>query len=140
MRQALSDIAVVEVGFGVATSWCGKVFADLGADVVKVEPPEGDPLRADLGAFANLNTNKRSVAVERSGAASEELLQLVDGADLVVEAPGLAGLGEWGLAADEIMASRRGLSVVAITGFGAMGSYAGYAWSDLVGRRSVGFR
>ena len=63
MRQALSDIAVVEVGTGVAASWCGKVFADLGAEVVKVEPPEGDPMRADWGAFANLNTNKSSLVL-----------------------------------------------------------------------------
>ena len=61
MRQALSDVRVVELGSGVAAGWCGKVFADLGADVTKVEPPEGDTLRADAGMFAHLHTNKRSV-------------------------------------------------------------------------------
>src|SRR3954452_18636346 len=62
VRQALSDLRVVEIGTGVAAGWCGKAFADLGADVVKVEPPDGDPLRADPGMFAHLHTNKRSAA------------------------------------------------------------------------------
>ena len=46
MRQLLSDVAVVELSTDPAGSYCGKVFADLGADVVKVEPPAGDRERA----------------------------------------------------------------------------------------------
>ncbi len=72
MRQALSGISVVELAEGVAGAYCGKLFADLGADVVKVELPDGDGLRhrGDApkdddglyrgGAFLHLNTNKRS--------------------------------------------------------------------------------
>ncbi|MGY1773962.1 CoA transferase [Blastococcus sp. SYSU D00813] len=132
MRQALSDMTVVQLGSGVAADWCGKVFADLGADVTKVEPPSGDPLRAQRGAFANLNTNKRSVVLEASAAAGAELLALVEAADLVVETPGSGALADRGVDRAELMGSRPGLSVVAITGFGATGPYAGYAWSDLV--------
>ena len=89
VRQALSDLRVVEIGTGVAAGWCGKAFADLGADVVKVEPPEGDALRADAGMFAHLHTNKRSAVVEVSPAAVS-LSELLDGVDLVIEAPGSA--------------------------------------------------
>lgn len=132
MRQALSDISVVEVGTGVAASWCGKVFADLGADVVKVEPPGGDPTRfRDPGAFAHLNTNKRSVVVEPSSATAGDLEGLLEGADLVVEAPGLGALADWGIDREELRARRGSISVVAITGFGLTGPYAGYAWSDI---------
>ncbi|SEO54727.1 CaiB/BaiF CoA-transferase family protein [Trujillonella endophytica] len=138
MRQALSDIAVVQLGSGVAADWCGKVFADLGADVVKVEPPGGDPRRAQRGAFANLNTNKRSVVLEPTPAAAGELLELLGSADLVVEAPGSGGLADRGLDRGEVQASRPALSVVAITGFGATGPYAGYAWSDLVAQTFAG--
>ena len=138
MRQALSDISVVEVGSGVAATWCGKVFADLGADVVKIEPPGGDRLRADRGAFAHLNTNKRSATLERSGATAGGLLQLIDGADLVIEAPAYGALGDWGVDRDELMASRPLLSVVAISGFGVTGPYAGFAWSDLVAQAFAG--
>src|ERR1700687_1077345 len=98
MHQALSDIGVVELGGGVAASWCGKVFADLGADVVKVEPPEGDALRAEPAMFAHLNTNKRSAVLERSPATAGALWSLIERADLVVEAPGLGALGDWGIA------------------------------------------
>ncbi len=138
MRQALSDISVVEVGSGVAATWCGKVFADLGADVVKVEPPGGDRMRADRGAFAHLNTNKRSATLERSGATAGELLQLIGRADLVIEVPAYGALGDWGVDREELMANRPLLSVVAISGFGATGPYAGFAWSDLVAQAFAG--
>ncbi len=132
MRQALSDLAVVEVGTGVAASWCGKVFADLGAEVVKLEPPEGDPMRADWGAFANLNTNKSSLVLERSKVSSDELLHVLDDADLIVEAPGRGALVDWGIDGRELLAARRQLCIASISGFGATGPYAGFAWSDLV--------
>ncbi|WP_029429820.1 CoA transferase [Blastococcus sp. URHD0036] len=138
MRQALSDISVVQLGTGVAAEWCGKVFADLGADVLKVEPPSGDPLRAEPGAFATLVTNKRSMVLERSSDVREELLALVDAADLVVETPGSGALADWGVDRAELMDRRPGLSVVALTGFGATGPYAGHAWSDLVAQAFAG--
>src|SRR4051794_15529801 len=126
MRQALSDISVVEIGSGIAATWCGKAFADLGADVVKVEPPAGDRLRSDRGAFAHLNTNKRSVVVERSPAAAGTVWSLIDNADLVIEAPGLGALRDWDIETDEVLTRRPGTSIVSITGFGATGPYAGY--------------
>jgi crotonobetainyl-CoA:carnitine CoA-transferase CaiB-like acyl-CoA transferase len=132
MRQALSDIAVVEVGTGVAAGWCGKVFADLGAEVVKLEPPEGDPMRADWGAFANLNTNKASLVLGRSGDSSGELRRVLESADLIVEAPGLGGLADWGIDGHELLAEFPRLCIASISGFGATGPYAGFAWSDLV--------
>lgn len=138
MRQALSDICVVELGRGVAAAWCGKVFADLGADVVKVEPPGGDPLRSDPGSFAHLNTNKRSVALGRSGPDRERLQDLISTSDLIVEAPGQGALGDWGLKRDQLLRDRPTQAMVAITGFGLTGPYAGYAWSDLVAQAFAG--
>jgi hypothetical protein len=73
MRQVLSDLRVVETDSGVAASWCGKAFADLGPDVVKIEPPHGDRLRRDPGLFAHLNTKKRSVVLEVAPAATPAL-------------------------------------------------------------------
>ena len=132
MRQALSDVRVVEIGSGVAAGWCGKAFADLGADVVKVEPPGGDRLRSDIGMFAHLNTNKRSVVVEVSAAAAASMWELFAGVDLIIDAPGLGALRDWGIDRDELFARQPATSVVAITGFGATGPYSGYAWSDFV--------
>jgi crotonobetainyl-CoA:carnitine CoA-transferase CaiB-like acyl-CoA transferase len=138
MRQVLSDIRVVEIGRGVAASWCGKAFADLGADVVKVEPPEGDSLRVDPGTFAHLNTNKRSVVIEMDPAGAPPLWDLIAGADLVIETPGIAGLQNWDIDHEEVLHRHGPTSVVAITGFGATGPYAHYAWSDLVAQAFAG--
>jgi crotonobetainyl-CoA:carnitine CoA-transferase CaiB-like acyl-CoA transferase len=138
MRQLLSDLRVVEIGSGVAASWCGKAFADLGADVVKVEPPQGDRLRSDAGLFAHLNINKRSVVLEVAPAARPDLERWLQGVDLVIEAPGLGALRDWGVDRDELLAGQPATSVVAITGFGSTGPYGDYAWSDLVAQTFVG--
>jgi crotonobetainyl-CoA:carnitine CoA-transferase CaiB-like acyl-CoA transferase len=76
--------------------------------------------------------------MERSAAAVADLLALVEAADLVVETPGSSALADWGVDRAELMAGRPTLSVVAITGFGATGPYAGYAWSDLVAQTFAG--
>ncbi|MGE0878470.1 MAG: CoA transferase [Acidimicrobiia bacterium] len=128
MRQALSDIRVVELGGGITAGWCGKAYADLGADVVKIEPPGGDWLRAaDAGAFAHVNTNKRSVVLPYEPSSADELRRHVEGADLVIDLPGQGCLADFGLDHASIATN-----VVVITGFGATGPYANYAWSDLV--------
>jgi crotonobetainyl-CoA:carnitine CoA-transferase CaiB-like acyl-CoA transferase len=138
MRQVLSDIRVVEVGSGVAASWCGKAFADLGADVVKVEPPTGDRLRADAGMFAHLNTNKRSVVVEMAPVSAPVVWDLIADADLVIETPGTAELRHWDIDREKVFERHPSTCVLAITGFGANGPYANYAWSDLTAQAFAG--
>ena len=70
MPSALSDVVVLELATGVAGPYCGKLLADLGAQVVKVEPPAGDRMRKEYplvegeSVFFNwLNTNKLGVAM-----------------------------------------------------------------------------
>ena len=98
--HGLRGLRVVDFSIEIAGPYATKLFADAGADVVKVEPAEGDPLRrwsasgADLGGrdgamFRFLNTSKRSVVGQAQDA---EVQALVDGSDLGVEcgaAPGL---------------------------------------------------
>ena len=67
MRQLLSDIRVVEFSDEPAGAYCGKVFADLGATVTKVEPVGGSELRERPGAWLHLGTNKRSVVLGGRG-------------------------------------------------------------------------
>ena len=70
MQQVLSGVLVAELADGIPRSCCGKLFADLGADVVKVEPLSGDPLRfqgageTSGGAFLHFNTNKRGLVLD----------------------------------------------------------------------------
>jgi crotonobetainyl-CoA:carnitine CoA-transferase CaiB-like acyl-CoA transferase len=145
MRRALSGLKVVELADCVSGSYCGKLFADLGGDVVKVESPLGDEMRhrADAprdcdglfrsGAFVHLNTNKRSTVLDADSAQGRQMLTaLVDRADLVIEATGRASLAPWGLTWDALHDRAPGVSVVKISGFGATGPYADYAWDDIV--------
>ncbi|HEY3942732.1 MAG TPA: CoA transferase [Acidimicrobiales bacterium] len=144
MRQLLSGIRVVELAEGVAGSYCGKLFADLGAEVVKAEGPGGDPLRrlGDAGggpgqgrggAFLHLNSNKRSTVVD--GATEDgrrRLRQLVERSHLVIEATGRGRLQTFGLTWQDLHARVPGLSVVHVSGFGSTGPYADYRWDDLI--------
>jgi len=89
-RLPLEGVRVVEFAHMVMGPTCGLVLADLGADVVKVEPLEGDNTRRLMGAgagfFPIFNRNKKSLAVDLKAAAGREIvLRLIDGADVVTE-------------------------------------------------------
>jgi crotonobetainyl-CoA:carnitine CoA-transferase CaiB-like acyl-CoA transferase len=124
----LSGVRVLDLSSGIAGSYCTKLWADAGADVVKVEPPEGDPLRRwsasgsrpqgqDGALFAFLNTSKRSVVAELS---SPEVAELAAGADVIVESLAPGELGNLGLGS-----ANPSLVVVSITPFGQDGPWAG---------------
>jgi len=91
MPQSLLPLAryrILQVGSGIALDYCGKLFSDFGADVIKLEPPDGDDLRSfppileggESGVFAWLNTNKRSVTET-----AEALAALLPGADVLLD-------------------------------------------------------
>ena len=146
--MALEGVRVAEFGIGAALAYCGKLFADLGAEVVKVEPPGGDPGRHDpplvdrgdgvleSGVFAWRNTNKKSVVAAAAdvgrlreiAAASDVLLDARPGAG---EDPGPAGHAA-------LRSAFPGLTIVAISWFGADGPYRDYVGSDSVARALAG--
>jgi len=126
--------------------FAGKLLADLGMQVIKIEPPAGDPVRrlgpfkddrASLDAslrFAFLNGGKHSVTLDLSSSAGRGLfLRLVAEADVLLESfePGyLAGLG---LAPEAICERNPGLVMASLSGFGQSGPHAGYLAPDIVG-------
>ena len=130
----LEDLRVVDLSTDVAGAYASKFFATFGADVIKVEAPEGDPTRfleprlgdePDLGVlFAYLNTGKRSVVLNpsrRARAQRAKLQRLLLTADLIVES---GAPGEWtdrGIDFDALMAERPALVVCSITPFGQDG-------------------
>src|SRR5215831_2272228 len=95
---ALDGLRVVEYGGMIAAAYAAKLMADLGADVIKVEPPDGDPARRRgpfppgheddpeaSGLFLYLNANKRGVTLDpRREDDREALLALLDGADVFI--------------------------------------------------------
>jgi crotonobetainyl-CoA:carnitine CoA-transferase CaiB-like acyl-CoA transferase len=109
--SALRGIRVVELAEGVGGEYCGKLLADFGAEVIKVERPTGSPTRAmaplverggtvTSGLFAYLNTNKKSVTLETSSPDDLGLLhRLLAKADVVIDDHEDAWLAERGLGA-----------------------------------------
>jgi crotonobetainyl-CoA:carnitine CoA-transferase CaiB-like acyl-CoA transferase len=91
MATALDGLRVIELGGQIASPYATKLLAELGADVLKVEPPDGDPLRGwgGGGLFRYLNGGKRSAAIDLAATAGRDwLLTAATGADLVVESLG----------------------------------------------------
>lgn len=141
---ALEGITVIELGDRVSAPYCAKLFADYGAEVVKVEPPDGDvartwgPFLKDVpdpnasGVFHFLNTNKQSVTLDLDDDADRDrFLALVDHADVLIENQRPEALRARGLDYSSLAARNPGLVMISITPFGQTGPYAGWNASDL---------
>ncbi len=142
----LNGLKLVEVGGSVAVAFTGKLLADLGADVVTVEPPGGSHLRRlpphfqDIPGpgrsvlYAWLSTNKRSLTLDLEKARGKEFLQeLLRGADVLVRGP------EAGADVQAMKAANPRLSVTTISPFGMEGPYADYRANDLTLFATSGF-
>jgi len=129
----LDGVSVVDFSSILAGPYCGRWLADLGADVIKVEAPDGDylrtrsPLRDGKSAyFAQLNAGKRSVTLDlKVPAAVEAARGLAAKADVVLESfrPGV--MARLGLGYDTLAADNPGLIYCAISGYGQSGPDAG---------------
>ena len=143
VRGPLADLSVVELQ-SEAGAFAGKLLADMGADVVSVEPPGGGATR-DLPPFLDddphperslhfwhYNLNKRAVTLDWARPAGRDLLlRLLDGADALLEAAGPGALAASGLDDDALRADRPGLIHVSMTAFGSDGPRAHEQATDL---------
>lgn len=136
--RALGDLRVVEVGSGVAAPFCSRLFADFGAEVIKIEPSGGDPSRgwpsggADGALFAFLNTGKRSVVIDLRDESNHASLDgLLATADILIENLEPYEREHWGLQADDLLARHPQLIVVSLTPFGLTGEWADRPGGDL---------
>ena len=143
---AFSDIRVVDLSTGVAGAFCSKLFADFGADVIKVEPPHaGDetrrfgPFPNDLedpeasGIFQYLNTNKRGVTLDLNTPAGGDLLrELIPQSDILVESFSPNMMQDIGLGYPDIQKLREDAILVSITPFGQTGPWRDFQATDLV--------
>ena len=128
-RGALDALRVVDLSRLVAGNMLTKVLADHGADVVKVEPPAGDTLRAWKvkgveTSWKTLSRNKRSICLDlRSAEGIAIIRRLAAGADMLVESfrPGV--LEEMGLAPEELLAANPRLVVTRVSGWGQTGPF-----------------
>lgn len=144
----LAGIKVVEFGSTVAAPFCCRLFADFGADVIKVEPPEGDVLRwigprqNGVGLYGtSILRNKRLVALDlKRPEALAMARRLAERADIVVENFRPGTLERLGLGYEDIAKSNPGLVLVRISGFGQSGPYRGRAGYGVVAEAMAGVR
>ncbi|MGZ5174172.1 MAG: CaiB/BaiF CoA transferase family protein, partial [Burkholderiales bacterium] len=141
----LSDIRVLDLGQDVSGPFCARLLADQGADVIKIEPCDGDPARR-TGPFAGgephpeksirflyLNTNKRSVTLDISKPAGRSLLHsLARWADVLVENFEPRLRSSLGLDDQSLMQVNPRLVVTSISSFGSSGPYSDWKATDLV--------
>jgi crotonobetainyl-CoA:carnitine CoA-transferase CaiB-like acyl-CoA transferase len=141
----LSDVVVLELGSSIAAAYCGRLLAAFGATVIKVEPPDGDPMRAMPPFAANvrgpeaslsymyLNGGKQGITLASGSASGRGLLAgLVANADVVLDAMGPGVLPAQGLPFAQISALNPATILMSITPFGNDGPYRDYVASELV--------
>jgi formyl-CoA transferase len=139
-NDALTGLTVLEVASYVSGPFAAMLLSDLGADVIKIEPPEGDPFRgwgkSDYSAtFGSLNRNKRSVVLDlKTQDGRERLRQLAARADILVENFRPGTLARMGLGYDRLRAANERLIYCSISGFGARGPYRDYPGYDTIGQ------
>ena len=150
-QQPLTGYRVLDLS-GPLGVYCGKLMADVGADVVKVEPPGGDAMRR-IGPFVHdqphperslywlhFNTNKRSITLDiTSSEGADVFLRLVRRADIVVETFPPGFMDSLGLGYPRLSVERPGLVYVSITPFGQTGPYKDFKGSDLIGFAMGGY-
>ena len=143
--QALSGVRVIEYGQMVAAPYATKLLADLGADVIKVEPPEGDPARArgpfpgaavdpnSSGLYLYLNSNKRGITLDlRSEQGRNLFAALTAGADALVHNTPPREMNRLGLDYEALAARNPRLVMTSITPFGMEGPHSHYEATDLI--------
>jgi crotonobetainyl-CoA:carnitine CoA-transferase CaiB-like acyl-CoA transferase len=145
---ALDGIRVLEVGHIMAAPFCGLLLADMGADVIKVEPPgSGDAMRRmgppffnhEAGAFLIMNRNKRSITLNLKSPEGRELFRrLAEEADVLVENYRPGAMEKLDLGYEELKLLNPGLIYCSITGFGRTGPYAGRGGFDLIAQGMSG--
>jgi crotonobetainyl-CoA:carnitine CoA-transferase CaiB-like acyl-CoA transferase len=142
---ALEGIRVIELGQMVSAPYCAKLFADYGADVIKVEPPSGgdtarrwgpfpgdqaDPEKS--GLFHFLNTNKRGVTLDPGAAGGRDLLlRLLERADVLIENQRPKQMRDWGLDYPTLSRANPDLVMISVTPFGQTGPYSEWNGYDL---------
>ncbi len=145
MQSALTGIRIVEQGTFITGPCAGMLLADLGADVIKVESPDGDPYRSYQGGhysphFQAYNRNKRSLALNmKQPADSEAFRSLIREADVYIQnfRPGAAE--RIGAGCEQLLKINPRLVYCSISGFGATGPYADRPSYDSVAQALSGF-
>ena len=146
----LSDLRVIEMGTLLAGPFCGQILGDMGAEVIKVEPPgQGDPMRVwgrqkqgDPSLWwPVVARNKKAITLDlRQPEGQQVLRELVEKADFLLENFRPGTLEKWGLGWSELNAINPRLIMIRVSGFGQTGPYARQAGFGAIGEAMGGLR
>ncbi|MCK1679370.1 CoA transferase [Bradyrhizobium sp. 147] len=146
-KEALSQLRVVEIGSSAAASYCARLFADFGAEVWKIEPPSGDPLRSSAPLtpggqsawFAFLNFNKSSIVINPTDPeAAKRLMLLIEDCDVLIDGRKIDRASCPPVDVAAIRQRRPALIYLDVSWFGQDGPYAEFSASDLIVRALAG--
>jgi formyl-CoA transferase len=146
----VADLRVIEMGQLIAGPFCGQLFADFGAEVIKVEPPgEGDPLRqwgqqkidGQSLWWPVIGRNKKSVTLNLREADGQEVIrELVQKSDVLIENFRPGTLERWNLGYEQLSAINPRLVMIRVSGFGQTGPRAQEAGFGVIGEAMGGLR
>lgn len=145
--SALKGLRVVEMGQLLAGPFCGQLLGDMGADVIKVEPPgAGDPMRVwgqgkDKVQWEVIARNKKSVSANLRIPEGQELVRkLIATADILIENFKPGTMEKWGLSPERLLAEQPGLIIARMSGYGQTGPYSDRAGFGGIGEAMGGWR
>ena len=145
--SALAGLRVVELGQLLAGPFCGQLLGDMGADVIKVEPPgKGDPMRvwgqgAEKVQWEVIARNKRSVTANMRVPEGQAIVRdLARHADVLIENFKPGTLEKWGLSPESLLADNPGLIIARMSGYGQYGPYSDRAGFGGIGEAMGGWR
>jgi formyl-CoA transferase len=144
--SALTGLRVIEMGQLIAGPFCGQLLGDMGAEVIKIEPPgAGDPMRQWGNAaplwWEVIARNKKSVSLNLRDPEGQHLARrLIARADFLVENFRPGTLENWGMDPGALWAENPGLIIVRMSGYGQTGPYADRAGYGLIGEAMGGWR
>jgi formyl-CoA transferase len=148
VTKPLEGLKVIELGQLIAGPFAGKFFSEFGAEVIKIEPPEGDPLRKWRKVHQGTslwwhvqNRNKKSVTVNLRTVEGQGIVRrLAKDADLVIENFRPGTLEKWGLGYEQLAAQNAGIVMLRLSGFGQSGPYRDQAGFGAIGESMGGLR
>lgn len=143
----LKGLRVVEMGQLIAGPFCGQLLGDMGAEIIKIEPPKiGDPMRAwgrgDYPLWWEVVArNKKSVSADLRVPEGQDLARrLIATADILIENFRPGTLEKWGLSPQDLMKDQPGLIIVRVSGYGQTGPYSDRAGFGGIGEAMGGWR
>ena len=143
--QTLTDIRVIDATTGIAGPYCGKMLADYGAEVIKLELPDAPDRSREAGAFPDgvphpeksalylhLNAGKKGITLDPSTEDGKRIFtELASQSDVVLESFRPGQMAEWGIGYHDLRQNRSGLVMTSVTPYGQSGPHKDYQFTEL---------